>query len=262
MVNVALEHAAVFDEIAATYDADFTHTALGYMLRTRVWNVMEKYFRPGDHILELNCGTGEDARWMAQRGIRLTMTDASPSMLTIAVEKIASHSHQVVPSVLSFTDFCSMQWPDKFDGILSNFGGLNLLEDRRILARRLAECTKPKSVVIMVLMGPFCPFEIIYNMVMFRPAVALRRVRRSDARIGSHRVRITYPRLNELLVDFQPYFQLVHAESLGILLPTTHHRHVVERFPRFFRLINKLDSVLSLIFKGIGDHYIAVLQRV
>ena len=47
------------------------------MLRGRVWQTLERTFTPGQHILELACGTGEDALWLAQRGIQVTATDGS-----------------------------------------------------------------------------------------------------------------------------------------------------------------------------------------
>jgi ubiquinone/menaquinone biosynthesis C-methylase UbiE len=72
---------AAFDVFAPTYDVDFTQTRLGKMLRGRVWQVLERYFSPGDHVLELACGTGEDACWLAEWGIRVTATDGSAEMV-------------------------------------------------------------------------------------------------------------------------------------------------------------------------------------
>ena len=54
------------------------------------------YLRPvlpdagGLHILELACGTGEDALWFARRGCAVTATDASSAMLGVAGARLAS----------------------------------------------------------------------------------------------------------------------------------------------------------------------------
>ena len=72
---------AAFDAFAADYDATFTDSTLGRLLRPRVWEVLAQHFQPGDHILELACGTGEDAVWLAQRGLHVTATDGSVQMV-------------------------------------------------------------------------------------------------------------------------------------------------------------------------------------
>jgi hypothetical protein len=54
-------HAAAFDERAAGYDADFTNTPLGSALRTLVWARLDRVFTGAQRVLDLGCGTGEDA---------------------------------------------------------------------------------------------------------------------------------------------------------------------------------------------------------
>jgi len=51
------------DHVATQYDADFTHSQIGRLQRASVWHYLEKRFAKQKNlsILELNCGTGEDA---------------------------------------------------------------------------------------------------------------------------------------------------------------------------------------------------------
>ena len=79
-----------FDVAAASYDADFTETQLARWLRETVQAHLSTAFGPGDHVLELGCGTGEDAIWLARRGVRVTATDVSQSMLDVAQRKAAA----------------------------------------------------------------------------------------------------------------------------------------------------------------------------
>jgi ubiquinone/menaquinone biosynthesis C-methylase UbiE len=78
-----------FDQAAATYDQDFTQTQLACALRSIVWDRLSANFKTGDHILELNCGTGEDAVWLARQGMRVTATDISAAMLEVTRKKIS-----------------------------------------------------------------------------------------------------------------------------------------------------------------------------
>src|SRR5262245_9081544 len=75
---------AAFDSFAPDYDAEFTDTPLGRVLRDMVWARADAVFQPQQHILELGCGTGEDATHFAKRGMRVTATDASNAMVEAA----------------------------------------------------------------------------------------------------------------------------------------------------------------------------------
>src|ERR1700691_417338 len=78
-----------FDAMAGTYDSQFTASRIGTMMRRAVWARCAARFAPGSRILEMNCGTGEDALWLAQRGVEVLATDVSPAMLQGAADKLA-----------------------------------------------------------------------------------------------------------------------------------------------------------------------------
>ena len=60
-----------FDREAASYDVDFTYTAVGKLQRKRVYHFLAKSLSEKPlQVLEINCGTGEDATWLASRGNR------------------------------------------------------------------------------------------------------------------------------------------------------------------------------------------------
>ena len=73
--------AAAFDEAAASYDSDFAGTTPGLWLRQSVWGHLRPFVRPGMQALDLGCGTGEDAQWLARNGCHVTAADGSAAML-------------------------------------------------------------------------------------------------------------------------------------------------------------------------------------
>jgi predicted TPR repeat methyltransferase len=77
-----------FDTMAADYDAAFTYSLIGERMRQAVWQRLAAHLEAGDCVLELGCGTGEDAMYLARRGVRVHATDVSAGMLSIAREKI------------------------------------------------------------------------------------------------------------------------------------------------------------------------------
>ena len=75
---------ALFDGMAESYDAVWTNTAVGRAQRNLVWRDVDALFRAGEQILDVGCGTGEDASHFAARGLRVHATDASPAMVAAA----------------------------------------------------------------------------------------------------------------------------------------------------------------------------------
>ena len=66
-----------FDALAERYDGMFTNSLIGRAQRDAVWSMAIRTFKCGDRILELNCGTGEDALFLAHHGITVLACDAS-----------------------------------------------------------------------------------------------------------------------------------------------------------------------------------------
>jgi SAM-dependent methyltransferase len=205
-----------FDAAAPTYDTTFTATRLGRWLRGLVYERLSTLFAAGDHVLELGCGTGEDAVWLARRGVLVTATDASPGMLAVARAKaeaagvaerirfaqldlrateLQNHAAMGLPGRGQLSESRAQSaenkergskgpqagdfsaQPSAFDGAFSNFGALNCLPDRRPVADLLAGLVRPGGRVALVVMGPLCPWEIGWHVARGRPGAALRRLR-------------------------------------------------------------------------------------
>src|SRR5215467_4453792 len=88
MAGVSQVHAAPFDEAASRYDQVFTNSAIGRAQRLSVWEELTRTFHAGDHILEIGCGTGVDACYLAERGVRVLACDSSPKMIALASRRL------------------------------------------------------------------------------------------------------------------------------------------------------------------------------
>ena len=60
---------AAFDGLASRYDELWTRSTVGRLQRDAVWRRLDSLFRPGDSLLDLGCGTGEDPLHFAELGI-------------------------------------------------------------------------------------------------------------------------------------------------------------------------------------------------
>ena len=133
-----------FDAEAAGYDATFSSSLLGTSMRRVVWRRLDACFEAGDRVLDLGCGTGEDAVFLARRGIRVLATDRSPEMVDVAKRKIeeAGLARRAEVRLLSIEELpAGLDRP--FDGVLSNFGALNCVADLPAAARGIAACLQP-----------------------------------------------------------------------------------------------------------------------
>lgn len=265
-----------FDPLAPTYDADFTDTQIGRWLRARVHERLSRHFGAGARVLELGCGTGEDALWLAERGVHIFATDASHAMLDIARAKSAhlpnarferldlsqlpgaGGAEQV--RVLERTQL-AMSLPDAmlFDGVFSNFGALNCLEDWRPLAAWLAAHIKPGGVAAFGVMSPFCLWEVGWHSAHGDVKTAFRRLRKGGAAFQptAHTPALTihYPTMRRLAHDFSPYFRRVYVDGLGLFLPPSDVYSVIEKRPRLLAALTALESRFARFAPALADHY-------
>ncbi len=242
---MTLTHTA-FDAIAATYDDEFTHTPIAQLMRRAVWARLDANFRAGMRVLELGCGTGEDAIHLAQRGVHVTATDASTNMLAITWQKAERmgvsewvetylfdmnrnpNRGSQIPTPAQASQSPSLNGSSQianrnlqFDGVFSNFGALNCISHLPSLISNLSTWTRPKASVVLVVMGPLCLWEIVWHLLHGQPRGAFRRWARSGAvaNIGRQQVRVYYPSARRLIKLCAPTFRHVRTSGLGVLLP-------------------------------------------
>ncbi|MBZ0292685.1 MAG: class I SAM-dependent methyltransferase [Anaerolineae bacterium] len=258
-----------FDSAAPTYDADFTQSPIARYLRERVHLQLGQHFRAGDRVLELGCGTGEDALWLAAQGIHVLATDASETMLDITRAKVASYL-QVQVEKLDLTVLPDPRTVSRdgrlLDGVLSNFGPLNVLDDWQPLAAWLARCVKPGGVVAFGVMGPLCLWEIGWHGLHGDWKTALRRLRGHAVFQPpgvSEPLAIFYPPIGRLKADFAPHFRCKHVASLGLFLPPSDVYGVIERRPRLLWGLTDLEERFgrSALLARFADHYWIEFER-
>ena len=250
-----------FDAFAADYDTSFTNTRLGQLLRPRVWQHLKAAFAPGQHVLELACGTGEDAVWLARQGVRVTATDGSAEMVAAAKTKAKAEAKVEVEQV-SLQEIRVGHFNLVVDGIYSNFGGLNTIGDWGPLAEALAKIVRPGGKAVLVPMGPYCPWEILWYLAHGQVRAAFRRFGGpAKARIGQTDIPIWYPSARRLRADFSPWFRHLRTESLELWTPPSYLGHLVDKWPGLFERLNRFEVQTAHLSKGWGDHYVCILER-
>ena len=81
-----------FDAIAENYDKSFTDLPIGSLQRNQVYRFLDPILLnlKSKNVLDLGCGTGEDAIWFARRNFIVTAIDYSSEMIQVANQKTAA----------------------------------------------------------------------------------------------------------------------------------------------------------------------------
>ncbi|MFO7322632.1 MAG: class I SAM-dependent methyltransferase [Chloroflexota bacterium] len=263
-----------FDILAPHYDATFTASRTGSYLRQRARNRLYSHLKPGDVVLELGCGSGEDALWLAQHHIRVIATDASVEMLRLTRAKTA-HTGLVRVEQLELDNLPARFPPSDadrtplFDAVLANFGPLNCLNDWRPLADWLATRVRPGGIAAFGIMSRYCLWEIVWHGLHGNIRHAIRRLGgKAQFRVPGDKpnkpMEIHYPTVRRLERDFAPWFRRVGLMPLGLALPPSDVYPVIERRPRLCVRLMALEEWLSSAswLAQLADHYWIEFERI
>jgi ubiquinone/menaquinone biosynthesis C-methylase UbiE len=262
--------AQAFDGLSPQYDAAWTESAVGQMQRGQVWRELRPIFSPGERILELGCGTGIDAVFLARLGVRVHATDISKQMLHAAQNRI---EHEGLAGLTTF-EVCALEnvggiaQSEPFDGVFSDFGAVNCLQDLASVAPALAGLMRPGGKLVLCFMGRFCFLETGYYILHADPHRAFRRLRAWRTGIettlaSGPAFRVYYPSIAELSAALGDAFSLVSFRSIGILVPPSCLERWASRRPRALRVLSFLDEHMGCwpLVRGTGDHRLAVFVR-
>ena len=256
-----------FDIASETYDEDFTNTLTGRLQRKLVWKYLdEKILNRGVlNILELNCGTGEDAIRLVEMGHRVTATDISSEMLKQAQNKAPVNKDNVTFSKLDVTKLGDFQCIDRFDLVFSNFGGLNCIDEKEMqkLSRNLTKILKPNGALVMVIMPNLCLWESFYFCAKLKFSEVFRRKKSSVlADVSGLKIETWYYSPNMIIELFKPQFSKVKVRPIGFFAPPSYLETFVKKNQKLFRWISFLEIRFSRFAwqARLADHYYIELQ--
>jgi SAM-dependent methyltransferase len=233
-----------------------------------VWKELENAFRPGHCVLEIGCGTGVDACFLAERGVTVVACDKSPRMVAVTTRRVEDRGQSkfVHPHLLAAEDLASLRSGALFDGAFSNFGVLNCVEDLGRLARNLTGLLRPGATALLCWMGPRCLWEMTWYIAQGKPGKAFRRLRRGGvtARVDNETsVRVHYPSVRSIVRVFQPEFRLKSIKGIGISVPPSYVEPWINKAPRLLQWGLRGDSLMARCpgIRVLADHILLEFQR-
>jgi SAM-dependent methyltransferase len=251
-----------FDTLAPAYDDTFTYSAVGTLQRRAVWRRLDAAFGPGDRVLELGCGTGEDAVHLGGRGVRVLATDAAEGMVAAARRKVAGAGLAGMVEVrrLALQDLAELQEPP-FDGAFSNFGGFNCTRDLSGPARDLSSLLSPGARLLLCVMGPLVPWEWAWFGLHGQPGKAFRRLQAGG--VAWRGLEIRYPSIGAVKRAFSPGFRTRRAAAVGAFLPPSYAEGWAIRHPCLLARLDRWERRWETLppLPWLADHFLLELER-
>jgi ubiquinone/menaquinone biosynthesis C-methylase UbiE len=258
---------AYFDTIALQYDHSFSYSEIGSRMRKIVWNMLSKKI---DHskplnILEINCGTGEDAIHLANNGHEVVATDVSAEMIKVAKSKLSGNKLKF--EVCSYFEIKDRFKGQQFDVIFSNFGGLNCANEKELKAvlNNIDSLLRPGGKLIAVIMGRRCVWEILYYSLKGRVKNAFRRQTKGgvNTTLGKERF-LTYYYSPKQVQKLSPVtFKFIASKPVGFFLPPTYAEGYFKKHPGQLNLLNYLEQKVNSfgILSNMADHFMIEMRK-
>jgi ubiquinone/menaquinone biosynthesis C-methylase UbiE len=256
-----------FDSMAEEYDLKYVRNPSMQLMRRRVWAQLEERVKPGDRVLELGCGTGEDALFLARSGCRVLATDCSPHMLRLARDKAAAAGleNSIQFKLLEIDDlgreFSGTE--NLFDCVLSNFGGLNTVPHLRDLERPLLNTLRPNGYFVACVMGRHCIWDWLIELIHLRfDSISARRKNGVTISVDGHNVTCYFPTPVEFFEAFSS-LKRTYSQALALFVPPPRITSEREVYDWLWKTLDRIEQPFarSDLLSGYGDHFLAVLQK-
>ncbi|MGZ5190067.1 MAG: class I SAM-dependent methyltransferase [Flavisolibacter sp.] len=250
-----------FSKQSTVFDKLYGDDGMIQYKRKRVRDHILHFAKSGGSMLELNCGTGEDALFFAQQGFRVHATDASEGMLSVLQQKLKKEIQtRISIEQCSFTSLGELKNQGPFDVVYSNFGGLNCTGELEIILSGLHNLVKPGGTVTLVIISKFCLWE---TLLLFKGKfrTAFRRFFSSNGRkahIEGTYFKCWYYPPSFVIKHMKEHFDLINLEGLCTIVPPSYIESFSEKHPGLFSYLRKKEARLKgrWPWKFWGDYYI------
>jgi ubiquinone/menaquinone biosynthesis C-methylase UbiE len=231
--------------------------------RGRVREAVMRWLQPGNHLLEINCGTGIDSFWFAEQGLRVTATDDAPGMLVELERKLAlSKEPRIEHRRCSFLELDRLD-PLRADAVLSNFGGINCTDRLSDVLRGIDARLVPGGICALVIMPRFSPWELVETL-RGNVAFAFRRYGKNGAlaQVEGVPFRCWYHDAKDVRRAL-PAYTILDRMALSFFMPPPHLGPFAARHPRLTRTAARLERALCRwpFIRSRGDHYLVILRK-
>jgi len=262
-----------FDVAAEGYDALYGSNPIMAWMRQESLAVLRATFPPAGLLVEIGCGTGEEALTLSRQGFRIVATDISPAMIQVAQTKAHREGNsdvtwRVLPAG-QLAQLVQEYGVAAFDGAYASFGGLNCEPQLDQLAVCLFDLLRPGASLVCSIMNRWCLWEMAWSLLHLQFRQSFRRLRTGWTSAGlaspggSLSVPVRYYRPGGFAHQFGPYFEVQSVLALPVLLPPPYLDVLFGPQTGLPQGLVGLERRLRnhFPFYALGDHFLITLKR-
>jgi len=253
-----------FDALAPSYDSLF-RTPTGRLSRERSLAPLLCSFKPGMRVLDIGCGTGEEALALARRGVEVVGIDPSERSLAILRKKLSAEPSLDVRVIRARARKLPALAAEigHLDGAYSSFGALNCEPSLAPVRDGLSRILSPGARFIVSVLNRACLFEVAAGMLTLHPRLAMRRLNDGSARVAGRPVFTRYYTPDAFASEMAPAFHVRSFAALPFALPPQPLAGPLERSGMVIGALQRIDDRLRAAgpWRSLGDHFQMVLVR-
>ena len=255
-----------FDYASKQDDDTFTFSNIGKAQRKRVFTYVNPLLKTGQklRVLELNCGTGEDAIHFSKLGHHVIATDVSEGMISVA--KAKKNADKVAFRVQDINLLSTTSFDQKFDLIFSNFGGLNCLAKTQLeqFLKKAHNLLTPNGKLIMVIMPKKCLWETLYFSVKgdFKKANRRNTNQSLEVHVDGVPVKTWYYNPKEILSLTKKEFTVNKIKPIGLDIPPSYLENSILAKKPLLSIFKGIDNLATNSFLAkYADHFLIALPH-
>ena len=258
---------AAFDRVGSAIETTAVANPVNRWMRAASRRELLATFAAGSTLLEIGCGTGADAAFLAERGHRVAALDISDRMVELARERVARAGlgdavllrRGRIEEVAG--DLRRSPW-FPFDGVYANFS-LTYEPSLREVAVAVHGLLRPGAWFVFTLPNRLCLSEPLLALARLRPGEALQRFREPRwATLRGSRIRFHVYTPAQVRRALEGLFEPGGTAGVPVFMPPPSFYDPA--FERLRARLEPLDDRLSARFpwRLLGDTTLYKFRRV
>jgi hypothetical protein len=199
--------------------------------------------------------------------VRAVVTDIANGMLNELTKKVTQKglTNKISVEQCSYTSLNELKDKGPYQFIFSNFAGLNCTDQLEQIMDSFPPLLVPGGIVTMVLLPPFCLWELALALRGNFKA-AFRRFNSkhgAQAHIEGQYFKCWYYTPSMVTKYAESKFDVLRVEGLCTIVPPSYFEHFADKHPKTFSWLKKAEerNKSKWPWKNIGDYYIITLRK-
>lgn len=269
MKNYYSEVAFAFDLASEEYDFTIKKNFINTWVRERSISILTDYLKPNDTVIEIGCGTGEEAIRVCKFVNKIVAIDISEKMIELLQRKIRAMKliGKIIPLRLSAAEVIKVRniLPNGSARVAYSFNGaLNCEPKINLFIEGLANLIEPNGYFICSIRNSLCLSEAVsHAIVMQFTKMNPRKKQPIMVSVGGIDIPAIYYSPRRFAKLFSKHFNVRKIIALPAFLPPAYLSNYYIRVRRFASILERLENILAdkEPFRNFGDQTLFVFQR-